>query len=113
MSITLTSMFRTEDITFKNARRQSAVEDELRAENPELYEEDEIEIPVSITPEQVISFYKQKIDVAKDSNEKRLYSQTIKWIIELSDVKKKLNTLEAKTSKKAEDTEYDNGIEEN
>ena len=106
-------MFRTEDITFKNARRQSAVEDELRAENPELYEEDEIEIPVSITPEQVINFYKQKIDVAKDSNEKRLYSQTIKWIIELSDVKKKLNILEAKTSKKAEDTEYDNGIEEN
>ena len=107
---TTTKGFRVEDITFHNARRQSAVEDEIRAENPELFEEDSVEVPVSLTPEQVINFYKQKIDKAVDSNEKRLYSQTIKWIIELADTKKKLITLEAKTSKKAKDTEYDNGI---
>lgn len=114
MSTTTTTRgFRTEDITFHNARRQSAVEEELRAENPELYEEDSVEVPISLTPEQVINFYKQKIDLATDSNEKRLYSQTIKWINELADAKKQILLLEAKTSKKSEDEDYDNGIEEN
>lgn len=113
MSTTTTTRgFRTEDITFKGARKQSAVEDELRAENPDLFEEDIVEVPISLTPEQVINFYKQKIDKATDSNEKRLYSQTIKWINELADVKKQLLLLEAKTSKKDDDIEYDNGIEE-
>ena len=110
---TTTKGFRVEDITFHNARRQSAVEDEIRAENPELFEEDSVEVPISLTPEQVINFYKQKIERATDSNEKRLYSQTIKWINELADVKKQLLLLEAKTLKKAEDNDYDNGIEEN
>ena len=114
MSATTTTRgFRTEDITFRGARKQSAVEDEIRAENPELFVEDIVEVPISLTPEQVINFYKQKIERAVDSNEKRLYSQTIKWINELADVKKQLLILEAKTSKKAEDNDYDNGIEEN
>ena len=108
---TTTRGFRTEDITFRNARKQSAVEDEIRAENPELFEEDLVEVPVSLTPEQVINFYKQKIDKAVDSNEKRLYSQTIKWINELSDAKKQILLLEAKTTKKSEDNDYDNGVE--
>lgn len=109
---TTTKGFRVEDITFHNARRQSAVEEELRAENPNDYEEvEEVKAPISITPEQVISFYKQKIEVAKDSNEKRVYSQTIKWIIELSETKKKLFNLEAKMVKD-ESEDYDNEIEE-
>lgn len=85
--------FRTEDITFRNARLQSAILDEM--EHEEIPEE-EVKAPVSLTPEQVKQFYMSKIAVARDSNEKRLYSQTIKWIDELSETRKKLFALEAK-----------------
>lgn len=85
--------FRTEDITFRNARLQSAILDEM--EHEEIPEE-EVKAPVSLTPEQVKQFYMSKIAVARDSNEKRVYAQTIKWIDELSETKKKLFALEAK-----------------
>lgn len=85
--------FRTEDITFKHARLQSAILDEMEHEdNPE----DEVKAPVSLTPEQVKMFYVAKIAVAKDSNEKRVYAQTIRWIDDLLETKKKLFALEAK-----------------
>lgn len=85
--------FRVEDITFKGARRQCEIDKEI-----DTVEEDEVEVkaPVSLTPEQVKMFYVAKIAVAKDSNEKRVYAQTIKWIDELIDTKKKLFALEAK-----------------
>ena len=85
--------FRTEDITFRNARLQSAILDEMNRE--ELPEED-VKAPVSLTPEQVKQFYMIKITVARDSNEKRVYAQTIKWIDELLETKKKLFALESK-----------------
>lgn len=85
--------FRTEDITFRGARLQSAILDEMERE--ELPEEN-VKAPVSLTPEQVKAFYTEKIKVARDSNEKRVYSQTIKWIDELLETKKKLFTLESK-----------------
>lgn len=85
--------FRTEDITFRNARLQSAILDEMEREE---LPEDEVKAPVSLTPEQVKQFYTEKIKVARDSNEKRVYAQTIKWIDELSETKKKLFALEAK-----------------
>lgn len=85
--------FRVEDITFKNARRQCEIENEIdHDEEPT----QDVKAPVSLTPEQVKEFYKHKIDSAKDSNEKRVYSQTIRWIDELLDTKKKLFALEAK-----------------
>lgn len=86
--------FRSEDITFRNARRQCEIENEI-----ENYEEENlssVKAPISLTPEQVKNFYTAKIDCARDSNEKRVYSQTIKWIDELLDTKKKLFALEAK-----------------
>ena len=85
--------FRVEDITFRGARRQSEIDKEI-----DTVEEDEVEVkaPVSLTPEQVKMFYVSKIAVAKDSNEKRVYAQTIKWIDEMIDTKKKLFALEAK-----------------
>lgn len=86
--------FKVEDITFRGARKQSEIDKELD-QNIDSQEE-EVKAPVSLTPEQVKSFYTQKISVAKDSNEKRVYSQTIKWIDELLDTKKKLFALEAK-----------------
>lgn len=85
--------FRTEDITFRNARLQSAILDEMEKEE---IPEEEVKAPVSLTPEQVKMFYVSKIAVARDSNEKRVYAQTIRWIDELSETKKKLFALEAK-----------------
>lgn len=92
--------FRVEDITFKNARRQCEIDNEV--ENSE-ETEDSIQAPVSLTPEQVKSFYMLKIASAKDSNEKRVYAQTIRWIDELLDTKKKLFALEAKEVKENDD----------
>ena len=85
--------FRVEDITFRKARRQCEIENEIDTIEQE---QDEVKAPLSLTPEQVKEFYKQKIAVSKDSNEKRVYSQTIKWIDDLSETKKKLFALESK-----------------
>ena len=85
--------FRVEDVTFKNARRQCEIDNEIDDIEDE---EGVVKAPISLTPEQVKDFYKSKIALAKDSNEKRLYSQTINWIDELSEVKKKLFLLESK-----------------
>ena len=85
--------FRTEDITFKHARRQSEILNEIEQEE---VTEETVKAPVSLTPEQVKMFYVSKIAVARDSNEKRVYAQTIKWIDELLETKKKLFALEAK-----------------
>ena len=92
--------FRVEDVTFKNARRQCEIDNEVdKSEETE----DSIQAPVSLTPEQVKSFYMLKIASAKDSNEKRVYAQTIRWIDELLDTKKKLFALEAKEVKENDD----------
>lgn len=85
--------FRVEDITFKNARRQCEIENEIEKTEEE---EGVVKAPISLTPEQVKDFLMMKISLSKDSNEKRVYSQMIKWIDELSEVKKKLFALEAK-----------------
>ena len=98
--------FKVEDITFKHARKQSEILKEIEQEEPE---EQEVKAPVSLTPEQVKDFYKKKIEVAKDSNEKRVYSQTIKWIDELAETKKKLFTAEEKLASEVKD---ETGIED-
>ena len=98
--------FRVEDITYRKARQQSAILDEM--ENEEVVEE-EVKAPVSLTPEQIKMFYVAKIAVAKDSNEKRVYAQTIKWIDEMLETKKKLIALEAKEVSEVKD---ETGIEE-
>ena len=92
--------FRVEDITFKNARRQCEIDNEVEKSEET---EDSIQAPVSLTPEQVKSFYMLKIASAKDSNEKRVYAQTIRWIDELLDTKKKLFAFEAKEVKENDD----------
>ena len=109
MSTTTTTRngFRVDDITFRGARRQCEIENDIETEE---YVEEDIKAPVSLTPEQVKTFYKQKISASKDSNEKRLYSQTIQWIDELLDTKKKLVALESKKVEKTK--EFDNGIDE-
>lgn len=86
--------FRVEDVTYKRARRQSEIDNEI--DRPEEKDEGDIKPPVSLTPEQVKAFYLSKIALATDTNEKRVYAQTIRWIDDLLDTKKKLIALELK-----------------
>ena len=60
--------FRVDDITFRGARKQSEIENEIEKDE---VEEVDVKAPVSLTPEQVKDYYKTKIALAKDSNEKR------------------------------------------
>ena len=92
--MTTTKGFRVEDITFKKARRQSAIIEELGLEDK--IEETEIKAPVSLTPEQVKEFLRVKIEVSSDSNEKRLYSQIIMWVDELLKLKRDYVVLQEK-----------------
>ena len=99
MSTATRSGFRVEDVTFHNARRQSEIDKEI--EQPEETVRS-VKAPVSLTPEQVKSFYKDKISVARDSNEKRVYSQTIVWVDELFKLRKKVVELEEKLALREE-----------
>ncbi len=55
-----------------------------------------VQAPVSLTPEQVKTFYLAKIEQTNNIREKKVYAQTIKWIDDLLDTKKKLIQLEEK-----------------
>lgn len=93
-NMTTTKGFRVEDVTFKNARKQSEIRKEIEAERPDsVPHSQDIKAPVSLTPEQVKNFLTQKIERASDSNEKRLYSQCICWIDKLFDIEKKFNAI--------------------
>lgn len=102
--------FTVEDVTYRRMRMQSQIENEI--EKPEV-QEVHVKAPVSVTPEQISDFYKVKILQARDSNEKRVYSQTIRWIKELQEVKKELAVLKEKMiARSAEDEEIEDIVEE-
>lgn len=109
MTTAMGKNFRSEDVTFRNMRKQSEIENEIEKEEEP---EEEIKAPVSLTPEQVIDFYKTKIAMAHDSNEKRLYSQTIKWIKELQSTKKELLILREKEIARSSEEKEAEDIEE-
>lgn len=109
MTTAIGNNFRTEDVTFRHARRQSEIEKEIEHEEEPVEQE---KAPVSLTPEQVISFYKLKIKATSDSNEKRLYSQTIMWIKELQDTKKELLAYKEKEIARKADEEGIDDIED-
>lgn len=105
---TTTSHFRVEDVTFKKARKQSEIDRELGVE-PTLNTED-VEAPVSLTPEQIKSFYEKKIQATEDQAQKRVYAQTIRWIDELQKVKVELYQYKAKELRGV-DTDTPNDIQ--
>lgn len=110
MTTVLGNNFRTENVTFRHARKQSEIENEIEHKEEPVQE---VKAPVSLTPEQVIDFYKTKIKSAHDSNEKRLYSQTIMWIKELQSTKKELLALKEKELARSEDeAEVDDIVED-
>lgn len=89
--------FRVQDITFKGARRQSAIDEELGI-NTEETSDGNIPVPVSFTPEQVIGFLDAKSITTQNMNERKLYKQISAWIDELFKLKKKVSQLEEKIS---------------
>lgn len=96
-NMTTTGNMRVEDITFKGARKQSQV----LADIAERFGDDQsssgsVQVPVSLTPESVKTFYNQKIADTKDIHERCIYQQTIRWIDECLDAKKKLAAFELK-----------------
>lgn len=89
--------FRVDDITFKGVRKQSAIVEELGL-NEVYSEEGDVVVPVSLTPEQVITFLNSKSENTHNMNERKLYQQLIKWVEELFDLKKKVVALEEKVA---------------
>lgn len=98
--------FRVEDITFKNPRKQSAIIEELGIDNVDDSSKD-VDVPVSLTPEQVKSFLSAKRDSAKNLQEIKLYIQVIRWIDELFSLKKEVIQLREKISVYSSSTSTD------
>lgn len=86
--------FRVEDVTFKNARRQSEIDKET--DHSEVDSPNSSQIPVSLTPEQVKSFYRVRIANTSNMVEKAIYNRTIQWIDESIELKKQLIAIEKK-----------------
>ena len=111
MSVT-TAMkgFRVEDITFKKARRQSEIDKENGVVTPQ--NEDEVEAPKSVTPEQLINYYEQCIEVTEDLQKKRVFSTTIRMIRELLEARTKLVAYRQKELREVVNEETPNDIQE-
>lgn len=86
--------FTVEDITFKQARRQNEIDKELGVEEETLQEIEEV--PVSLTPEQVIDYYEQLISITEETSKKVVFARTIRWIKELQRVKAELTLYKLK-----------------
>lgn len=94
-AMTTTGHIRVDDVTFRNGRKQSQILQEIaESRGVDVSEVGDISIPVSLTPEQVKNFYKEKSEAADNVQEKRIYNQTIQWIDEMLDLKKKVISLE-------------------
>ena len=94
--------FVTEDVTFKNARRQSDILKEVESEQ---IIDNEVEAPISLTPEQLIDYYLKCIQSTGDQSKRRIFAQTIKWIVELQETKKKLKQYKLKEMRESAGTE--------
>ena len=91
--------FRVEDVTFKNARRQSEIESELEGEDLQV---GDVQIPTSLTPEQVKEYFLLKSQNVSEK-ESRVFLQAVKMIDELLETRKKLFNLESKIVEEKED----------
>ena len=88
--------FKVIDITFRNARSQSEILKELGEEE---LKEKGVSIPVSRTPEQIINFYRDKIENTQNVLEKDVYRTTIFFIEEFQRIRKELIAKESKEIK--------------
>lgn len=103
--------FRVSDVTLKNPRRQSEVAREIAAERGQDVSGTSVIAPVSLTPESVKTFYERQIEASVNDNEKKVYTQTILWIDELFNLRKKVVELEAKIPKEEDHDDSGSDIE--
>lgn len=76
---------KVENITYVPERKQSDILKEIHGEEAAL---DEPEVPISSTPEQVISYFEEIISNTKDRNKIHVFTLAIKWIRELEQRKR-------------------------
>lgn len=94
---TTIGMFKVQDITFKGARNQDDVAKEIEDKfGREEVTREGVQVPVSLTPEQVKNFYYEKIENTQRELEKKLYMQTIMWIDDMLKYKKELVSIKMK-----------------
>lgn len=98
--------FEIEDITFKKGRKQSEILNEIISNGN--IKNSSIELPCSLTPEQIIKYYAKKEVDTSNSKEKNLYHMTVILLKELLDLRRKLIHLRDEKNRKED---YDNGIE--
>lgn len=99
--------FRIEDVTFKNARRQSEIDSELGED----LQVGDVQIPTSLTPEQVKEYFLLKSQNVPEK-ESRVFLQAVRMIDELLETRKKLFNLESKIVEEKEDDGTMQSVEE-
>lgn len=109
MTTAAKGMFRVQDVSLRNPRRQSEVAKEIAAEKG--IAPGEVRAPVSLTPESVKSFFSKKAESTTNPDEKKIYTQTIAWINECFDLRKKVVFLESKLPKEVEDKDDGSDID--
>ena len=103
------SGFRVEDVTFRGARQQSAILEE--GVNDVEVRTEKIDVPKSLTPEQVKKYLLKTIQSSNNEDEKRVFAQIVKWIDELSEAKKKLISIELEDMKRRDSEQTPEDIE--
>ena len=85
--------FRVQDITFKGARKQSEILNEIEVEEKE---KQVVQAPTSCTPEQVKTYLSDLAKVSEDNAQKRVLLSACKMIEELMRSKDELRYLRNK-----------------
>ena len=82
--------FEVIDVTFRNMRKQSEILNEIGEETDN--DTEEVELPSSLTPEQIISYFENIISSTEDRQKKKVFSQAIRFIKERDEMRAKLKT---------------------
>lgn len=99
---------RVEDISFKDARKQSEILKEM--DTPVQVDSDDTPIPVSMTPEQVNKYLTSKQESTNNQSEKKFLGDLISLLYSLFEDRKKLVALELQEDKRRANAEISDEI---
>ena len=97
MNTTTSSRFPVQDITFHNARSQSEVAREILAEKGITNPDRPTPVPKSLTPEQLVKFFKEC--ATKEPDRVPVYNHMVKLVKEYDELKKENRTLKARIAR--------------
>lgn len=109
-NMTTTGRFKVEDITFHGARSQSEVAKEILAEKGITNPDRPTPVPTSLTPEQLVKFFKEC--ALKEPDRFSVYTHMIKLVKEYAELKKENRTLKARIARLEDENvklKYTNG----